>query len=189
MAAHASDLTTIAKVKANLSISDSSSDALLQELVTSLSGYIVNFLNREIKSASRSDKLDGLGRNRIRLRHYPITAISSVSIGGVAVQASADGLRNGYVFDDKYLYLLDGTNPSVFASGIKNVSVSYTAGYSDVPFDIDRICVEMVSKRYKDRQRIGLTSEGIQGQSTGFSQYDMTRDTMRVLDNYRRVVP
>lgn len=189
MAAHAIDLTTIAKVKRNLNITDANSDDLLQDLVTALSAYIVTFLNREIKSGARSDKLDGLGRNRIRLRHYPITAVSAVSIGGVAVSASQDGLKNGYIFDDKYLYLLDGSNPSVFTTGIRNVSVSYTAGYTEVPQDIDRICVEMISKRYKDRQRIGLTSEGIQGQATSFSQSDMTSDTSRLLDNYRRVVP
>jgi len=184
----AKDLTTVAKVKSWANITDANSDVLLADLVTRASQYVLTYLSREIKQANISgERINGNGRTRIMPREWPITAISSLKVSGIVVPASVDGLLNGYAFDDRNIYLLPGSNVGVFSEGVRNVEVSYTAGYEAIPEDIEQAAIEYCAKKYKDRARIGLTSEGMAGQQTSFSQSDLTADTQANLKRYKRV--
>ena len=181
-----SDLTTVTNVKLWLGITDSNSDLLLQQLVTRLSAYVINFLNRNILSATYTEIRDGNRKTRMRLHEYPVSAVSSLTVDGIAVIPSVDGLTNGFVFDQWNLYLQDGAG--VFNPGQRNINVSYTAGYLTVPPDLEQLVIEIVGLRMKNRARIGLVSENVQGQQTTFSLTDFSADQKGVLDNYKRVV-
>ena len=183
-------LASLGDVKEWLSIKDTNSDVILERLIIGCSEYFENFLNRKIILASYVEKYNGNGRERFRTREYPIVSITSLKIGGALVPTSPDGFKGGYVFDDKFIYLLDGSAISVFTEGVRNIEIAYSAGYAPtaIPEDIKQSIIEIVSLRFRSRSRIGLTSEGIAGQATAFTQKDMTDDVRMVMNNYRRVV-
>jgi hypothetical protein len=137
------DLTTLTNAKAWLGINASTDDVLLARLITAVSGFVQRWLNRNIASQSYTEHRDGMGygegRRVMVLANYPVTAISSLTVDGIAIPASPDNgdLQAGYGFDDGSIWLSASSayassfwpNGYQFARGRRNVVVSYTAGY------------------------------------------------------------
>ncbi len=141
----ASDLAALADVKAWLSGSSgigSSDDALLARLITDVSGAIAAYLGRpSLTPHAFTERLDGDGKTRLYLRHYPVLAITSMVIGHQTVAPAAAppagnaSCENGYLLEPwnglppGRLQALDvfGT---CFHKGRQNVVVNYSAGYA-----------------------------------------------------------
>ena len=77
----------------------------------------------------------------------------------------------------------------VFPRGRGNVRVSYQAGFASPPADLTQACIEMVSLRYREKDRVGLVSKGLAGETTAYSLKDMPESVRTLLSQYRRVVP
>ncbi len=139
----ASDLAVLADVKAWLSGSSgigTSDDALLGRLITDLSGVILAYLSRpSVLPRSWSERYDGNGKERVYLRKFPVTSLTSLVIGSTPIAAApAPGagisFQSGYLLDP-----WDGAPPGgiqaidlrgyCFWRGRQNVLVTYTAGY------------------------------------------------------------
>ena len=140
----ASDLAALADVKAWLSGSSgigSSDDALLARLVTDVSGAIAAYLGRaSLTPRAYSERLDGNGKARIYLRHYPALQITSLAIDNVAVPAAVTPAAGAPYGKGYLLEAWDGLPPGrpqaldlfhlLFRVGRQNVAVAYTAGYA-----------------------------------------------------------
>ena len=140
----ASDLAVLADVKAWLSGSSgigSSDDTLLSRLITDVSGAIAAYLGRpSLTPRAYDERLDGNGKARIYLRHYPVLQMTSLAIDNVTVPAAvAPG--PGAPFGKGYLLeAWDGLPPGrpqaldlfhiLFRKGRQNVVAGYTAGYA-----------------------------------------------------------
>lgn len=114
------------------------SDSLLQRLISACSAYIQSVLNRTIASATYNETRDGQGATQMMLRNYPVTAVHSVSVSGVAIPArpayqpvTTGSYLGGYTFNQTMLQL----SGWYFCRGYSNVQVSYDAGFliSDEP--------------------------------------------------------
>ena len=187
----ANDLTILANVKAWLpgagggGITYTTDDALLQRLITAVSSHVQSWLDRAIASAAYVDTRDGRGGYRVGLTNYPVTAVASVTIDGVSLPASPDGISPRFTFSDSTVFLIGYG----FARGTRNVVISYTAGYATTPPDIEQAAIELVALRYRERDRIGLVSKGLAGETTSYVQQDMPAHVSAVLSQYRRVNP
>ena len=88
----ASDLATLADVKAWLSGSSgigSSDDTILSRLITDVSGAIAAYLGRaSLTPRSFAERLDGNGKTRMFLRHYPALQMTSLVIDNIALPAA-----------------------------------------------------------------------------------------------------
>lgn len=183
-------LTTLDAVKAHLFTDPSvtppvTHDALLSGLITRASAFVEGWLNRNILSATYTATVDGPGGTVLTLPNYPITAVSAVTVDGTAIPASTGATISGYVFDANAVKLRGYT----FAAGILNVSISYTAGYATVPGDVEQAVIDIVCRKYRGLERIGLVSKGMAGETTTYAQSDMSADTKSLLNQYRRVIP
>jgi hypothetical protein len=183
------DLTTLAKAREWLGIPGTvtTDDALLTRLVSSASDFIQTWLNRTIASQSYTETRDGTGGRRLLFSNYPVTAVSSVQIDGQAVPLSTSVSMDGYVFNGTTLSLRGGTYR--FSRDIQNVVVAYTAGFGTVPNEIEQSCLELVGLRYKEKDRIGLVSKGLAGETTNYTQKDMSDAIQSTLTNYKKVIP
>lgn len=184
----AGDLTTLANVKAYLSppLTTTNDDALLARLITASSGFIQAWLNRTIAQSDYAEMRNGAGGMRLFLRNRPVVAVASLMIDGIAIARSGPPPNAaGYLFDDSSLYLVG----HVFAKGMQNVVVQYTAGYAVTPPEIEQACIALVALRYKERDRIGQASKNLAGEVVSFQQKDMPADVATQLDQYRNVVP
>lgn len=176
------DLTTAADVSTFLGQASNIDAALLGTLVTNASAFVLNYVNRNLLTASYTETRNGHGGSRLALREYPVTAVSSVTVDGVAIPAAPDAVSNGYVFDDLVLYL----RGYCFTRGVQNVVIGYTAGYASVPADVAQACIEIVAAKYKRRTKLHLSSEAMDGQTTAFNQSDVPPSAKAVLNNYMR---
>lgn len=179
------DLTTLTNVKAWLNVTSTTDDALLTRLIAAGSDYIQAWLNRDITAQAYSSYRDGPGGTRMMFRNYPVTAITMVKVDGQVIPASAPGSgNNGYVFTETSVTLIGYT----FTRGASNVFFQYTAGYAVIPNEIEQACIELVSLRYKERDRIGLVSKGLAGETITYTQKDFTESIEGALRQYRRVM-
>lgn len=184
----AGDLTTLDAVKAWIgSDVGSSSDTLLASLITSASGWIIDYLSRNILTASYAEVRQGNGNASMTMRQYPITAVASVGWNGQSIVNLVDplNLQPGFLFDGRRLDLIGYT----FPYGCP-VVVAYTAGYATAPAAIAQACNELVGEAFKRRDRIGMASKTLGGQETvSYSLKDMNETTRTDLNNYRNTVP
>jgi hypothetical protein len=134
------DLASLADVKTWLDVAGEDDDILLSQLITQISRAILNVLDRPaIAPSVYAETYDGGNDMSILLRQWPVNAILSCSVNGVAIPPSPPlnggaGLSPGYVLDPS-----DAGPPGrmqrlslrghVFASGLQNVAISYAAGY------------------------------------------------------------
>ena len=176
------DLTNLANVRSYLGIdvTNTGSDAELTRLIGTVSALIRNLVNRDITTEAYVDKLNGTGSDSIMVPNYPITSISSIVISGVTIAVA------NYTYDKGQIILLNGLT---FPKGRLNIVVSYSAGYATIPYDIEQVCIEIVAKKFKQRDRIGLSSKGLAGETTSFDLQDMRSEVRSLLSSYMKVIP
>lgn len=179
------DLTTLPTLKSWLEIKGSEHDDLLIRLISAASGFIQTWLNRVIASASYTEYRDGHDGQHLIFANYPVTAVTAVSVDGVPIPASSGPTVSGYVFSAIRISL---RGIYCFDRGVQNVSLEYTAGYVSTPTELEQACIELISARYKERDRIGLVSKGLAGETITFSQKDMSSSVRTTLQNYKKVV-
>ena len=185
----AADLVTLAEVKSwlNIGAGITTDDALLSGLITQISEWVDNYTGRNLFATAYTEVRDGLGGSRIHFRQWPVTAVSSVTVDGVAIPASPGAPTPGYVFSDKFLTLLGGYQ---FSRGRSNVVITFTAGYSVIPAEVVWAAKQLTALRYRNRNFVGKTSQNLGGQSSSyFTSDEATPDVLRVLDSYRRLIP
>lgn len=136
------DLTTLANLKAWLfagtgNLPPSTDDAMLARLISAVSRYVLSYLDRPpLYSRVYTEAYNGTGGNRLYLTKWPVTAISSLAVDGVAITPTiTPPLGAGFMFDPWDPQDQAGGPQQIvvngwgFVRGQMNVRVQYTAGY------------------------------------------------------------
>lgn len=160
-------------------------DALLQRLITSLSAWVETYCNRHFAAADYVEFYNGLGTAHQKqvLRNFPIISVSAVAIDGtVAVPASPAPNQVGFVFDPDTIFL----RGYGFTRGFQNVQISYRAGYTTIPTDIEQNVIGLIAWRYRESKRIGETSNALGGATTvSWAIKDMPPEVLTGLQQYK----
>jgi hypothetical protein len=198
------DLTTVDSVTRWIASTPSDDEKLnIQNCVTAASldwvwmcgKQLVDGVSPFVKPVPIDEYYDGPGGTRMFVRNPPISSISSLSVNGVAIAASAVPTSAGYVIDAtrKSIALRSGAGvgrnaPRVFCQGIQNVHLVGMAGFDRTPFDIQQAVTQMVAENYKKRQWIGQSSQAMaNGAGTvSFRDWAIAPDVAKVIDNYSR---
>lgn len=128
-------LTSLASVKAWLSVTSTNDDTLLTNLINQLSSAIINYLARpSLVKTTYTELRSGVGNQRMVLRNWPVLSVSSLIIGTQTIPSAATFGQCGYT-----LATWDGStsgNPQEitlngyeFCRGNNNVQIIYKAGY------------------------------------------------------------
>ena len=171
------DYTDISRVRAYLKITGTTDDALLADLIAQSSEFIRSVLSREVLTAQYIETRDGNGADTILVSNYPITVIDSVTVDGRAV--------TGALFDAYSVTLPSG----YFTKGRKNVTIQYHAGLAAIPADVAQVCIELVAKKYRERDRIGTLSRTLAGEIVTYEKSDLSGEVQSRLRNYVKVCP
>lgn len=194
----AGDLTTIEDVAGYLGIglkmagspaAPDPTDAtvkLLTRLVTSASSFISTHLGRDFSQVSDYvESRNGTGGASMVFADYPVTSVGTVQIDGRVIPACTSNSSPGYLFSDTCLYLRGYR----FSRGVQNVLMQYTAGYATIPPEIAQVTIDLVCRKYKERERIGVTSKSINGENVSFAKTDLTDEFKSLLRQYQKVIP
>lgn len=189
----AGDLTTLANVREWLQQQPAitANDALLTRLISAASQYMQSLMTRTIAVAAYSEARNGMGMDSMMLKNQPIVSVESVYVDGMAIPprpALGPGVTVspwGYTFDKVMLYL----SGYRFTPGRQNVLINYHGGYAVTPPDLEQACIDIVGEWFKYRDRIGKTSEGIEGQSISFADIPLPKRAAGIIVVYNNKSP
>jgi hypothetical protein len=186
MAAGPSDLTTLAALKDWLGVASDTTDALLQRLLSQVSVAIQNNINRQFATQAYSESRSGVGGRRMQAANYPLLTVSSVTVDGLAIPLSTDGVNAcGYASDERGITLIG----YCFSRGTRNVQLAYTAGFASTPADVELACIEWCAFIYRSRDRIGHASKSFNGEVVSYIVAAMPNNVALTLAQYKKVVP
>lgn len=180
MAAAETDLCTLADVKAWLNVLTADHDVALQRLVSGCSAFMQRYMQRTIIQQDYSYVTSGPGATFMVVRYAPLVSVDSISVDGRSVDPSL------ITFDESTIYL---SGAASFTRGRMNVALALSAGYDTVPLDLAQACIETVGLRWRERDRIGLSSKGLANETTAFTLVDFPVQVRALMDTYKRVVP
>lgn len=183
----AGDLTTVERVKAFADVRNDTSDALLTDLVAGASAYVQQWLGRTLHQAVYTMWFDGTGGDVMFLPDWPLTSVSTVTVDDRVIQPASGPLATGYRWD-KYSVWLHNDR---FVRGRRNCVIGWTAGYTEqtLPKDIVEATTELVTLVYRERDRLGLVSKSMSGETTSYMQAAMTRRIEGMLRPHKKVMP
>ena len=209
--ATATDLTTLAVVKAELGLTSGTDDAWILQAIARASGQVerccdVRFRRETVRETIRYEyRWGSVGTPAsLRLERYPVLSVSSIIEAGTTLtsddwEGDAD---SGYVAMKGALTRLSSDTPTDWASG--KIVVEYVAGYllpgqtgRDLPDDIEAAVIGLVKVSWFARKRDPLVkmerSEGV-GEtqywvgSVGDASPGVPDEVAALLDPYRRVL-
>lgn len=126
------DLSTLQGVKAYLAITTTGQDSLIPALIARESKQIENWTCRRFPDVTNTlRRLNGTGTGMLTLPDSPILDVSFLSIAGVEIPRSTDGVAYGYTFDETTIYLIG----SRFPQSRQSVVCSWVAGYQESETD------------------------------------------------------
>lgn len=161
-------LTTLARVKQELEITDGANDALLESKIDEATSDIEAHLGRTLARATLTETFwDGFYADYLLLDRAPVASITSVTVDDVVVAAGE------YRLDDKagILYRLDASGYPSFWSWTKSVVIVYAAGFllpgeagRNLPPAIEAGAISLMQSFWQARGRDSLVkSEEIPG--------------------------
>jgi hypothetical protein len=146
---------------------------------------------------------DGSGSDVLYLRNRPIRSIQSLVIGTLTIPQSTSFTTAGWVIrgDGKSVALRYGGGGSGastsqfypsrgrqnFWTGVQNVFITYTAGYTQTPADIQFMSTRVVALSYKQSKSIGQRSQAMAaGAGTVSFDWKIDPKDWMTITQYRR---
>lgn len=188
MALNANALVTLALTKKWLKIpvGETSMDDMVELLINSFSQEVESKTSRKLKSQTVTDYKHGRGTNIVLLKEWPVTAITSIHIDADAV-FGVDELvpAADYILgdDDNSVIYLAG----LFPRGYHNIKIVYTAGYADVPSDLQQAVLDLCFWKFRTRESgdIGRIQKGKESESEQWSQ-EWPKGITEIVMRYKR---
>jgi hypothetical protein len=178
-------------VKTWLGITDTSSDELLNRLITATSLEFANEIRRPDFAPRNAwiDRIVGNGMPDLYLNHYPIMSIASVTING-ETQDESDGTTSGWYFDNtlppedrQKLTMVGSCWPLVCSSSsypaLPNIIVNYDAGYEAdaIPADVSQAIIEWIGWKRGYSQLQAQNQASVSWMQLGQYQQSITAGT------------
>ncbi len=202
-------LTTLARAKSYLDISDSSKDLILTMLILSVTKYVEEtHCKRKFKHQTYTQEVySGNGSPRLYLKNKPLFAGSTVKLEHRTTwnnESSWEEIESETYFIDYEHAKLEKADGGVFDEGIQNYRVTYTAGFylpsesqyqdgtndeQDLPYDLELAVLDMVSDAYSERTSGGIQKEKVgQVEVTYMTEVAEDPKIKETLDKYARPV-
>lgn len=175
-------LTSVANLKAYLSLKTTTDDDLLARIVVAASKWFESQVARTITLTTYEHSFVGDDTTLVRLPEAPVTSVSSVMIDDQLIPQALAAADQGWRLVGNVIYLKGYS----FSYG-SFVQISYTAGFAQVPADIEQAVIEVAADRFQYRSRVGQVTKSMGGESVSFVSFQIPVQVQTVIDVYRRV--
>lgn len=198
-------LTTRNKVKQHIGIpsSNTSKDALLDQIIEGVSAFIETTTHREFGVKEYREVRDGTDDDEIFLKEYPLVDVLSITINGNEdLDLDAE--------EEAETVIIDKETGSIFrqygfGSGRKGLRISYTAGYNlpelsedesgvdgyesgadeNLPAAIEAAAIRLSARVYERRTAEGVASVSPTGISITYKDA-VDADITTILDSFTK---
>lgn len=182
--------TTVAAVKQALKIDtlDTDHDNELEALINACYLMLEAYIHHPLKAADYTEYYDGDGTNSLVLRKYPINSVASIYDDLTREWAASTLIPStDYLIDNEEQI---GTvrlykNTAIFASGIKNIKITYNAGYATIPNDAARACIMLVAYYFNRQGSEGMTAQSIGGKSESYVDEALPLYIRQMVNKYK----
>jgi hypothetical protein len=180
------DFTTPANVMKflNKTALTAQESAIVDMLIKSINGVINNYCGWDVLAKDYTNKVfDGKGGKTLDLRALPLNSLTSLVIGDI--DYTADVTLNN---EDGELYFTSESGIS-FTSGTRNIVVTYNAGFTVVPDELDHVAAWLVALFFNriKLENIGVAEERFNDIEVKYDSTDLPVLVKHTLDRYRRV--
>lgn len=177
------DLTTIERLRSYLGAEYvTRDDELLRQLISAASSFFIQEVGRDIALTEYVDTVDGGGGSTLNLRASPVVEVTSVTVNGEIIPERSTWDSEGWSLRGDQVRLVGYQ----FSVGLDNVIVEYTAGWAEIPDDIQGAVCELAILKRNERDRIGVFSRSVPGQdTTSYQVISIPVGIQRVIDHYR----
>jgi len=170
-----------------LAASETDKDDLIDNLINRSYKALEAHIGKAILSASYTEYYDGDGQDILILDNYPIISVDSLYMDS-ARDFAADTL---IAVADYVIYAKQGTirllnDETIFAHGIQNIKITYTAGYAAIPNDLALACIMHVSHILQKAGAEGHLSMSLGGLSKSFDMTQIPLAVKTLLEPYRK---
>lgn len=179
-------LTTNANVKTYLGIVGSNEEDIITLLVRLATGAIQAFVGWEIEQTEHTDeRVDGDGSAILRLKGFPISSTANdfkyeYNSGTFESPVWANMPTNNY-FVDYTRGVIQTISPY---TGFKNLRLTYKAGYTTVPADVEEVAIKCAARMYNQRKSEGIASEGLENANVSWKP-DLSEEEKTIIQKYK----
>ena len=189
-------LVLLSEYKEILDITGNTEDEFVELAKYEVEAKVKSFLNRDLEVASYVEVYDGTGETSLVLNQFPINSVSKYEV--------YDGLDNSgvetwdeLVQNSDYERLVIPTTKdrivligSLFPEGEQNIRITYNAGYSTIPYEIQQACKKLALLYYgevKKTKTLGKTSVSEGSTFTKTTSYDLSAEDriLKSIEKYR----
>lgn len=181
----ATAITTVSAIYQQLSVDGSDDGALIQDLIDHETELFERYC--EIDSFfvdTYIEYYDGNAVHYLFVKNVPINSIGEVAVDSDWVWGSDTVIDTSdyRIANDRYV-----AYNSLFSSGLQNIRITYTAGYSVIPVDIVGALINEVVKNYARRKEPDVQIKTLQDGSTHFVPSGLMPSTKQILSKYKRM--
>ena len=119
-------------------------------------------------------------KGRVLLGNAAITAYVEQTEG--RLMRALKSILGSPLIDEETSLCFDGY---WLTEGLQNVGLTYTAGYTVIPADVEQAVIKMVCLQFSDRNRIGQNSRAIAGETVNYADAPVLSYWRSVVDAYR----
>jgi hypothetical protein len=187
-------LTTLARVKSFLGITDSSQDTFLTDLIAIATETIQNYTGRTFSLESITEKLPGTNTAKLILSKFPIVSITSITDQSGLIAATgyeiSDNLA-GTVYRKNDIFPFKGQNTGILGfinekESENSITILYQAGYTTIPLDVEMAAISYIRTLYLGRSKdTNIASESVSGvYSVTYGSGALPSDVVSMLGRY-----
>lgn len=167
-------------------LSYSGSDDTLIFLINATTEYIEKSCNRRFAETTYQDEQhDGNNSEELVVKNIPITAITELQVNN-----SGDS-SNDWETIDSDEYWVDRTSgiitkTSVFRRGTMNYQITYTAGFTTIPYDVQFLAMSLIKEFLTVKSSGGIKQESLGDHSITFESILQSNKALKdILNSYR----
>lgn len=157
----------------------------IDNFINAISSRMESYCDRKFVSRSYTEYLDGRGSNVLYPKQYPVTDVESITsdAGWKWLIKDLINPENYRVVDENSIVLKSGM---MFPDAVQNIKLVYTAGYDEVPYDLEGACINEVLRTLLKFEEMGVTEKRSNEFFIKYVPTPFMEDTLLVLNRYKR---
>jgi len=168
---------------------DTARTFMVKQCINGASWFCNSFTKRKLLSRANVEYYNGGGQKTIMLNNYPCTTLTSVydDLDRAYGATTLIDLSDLAIMPTDLLYMIvyDG---GAFLNGVKNVKITYTAGYLTVPWDLQQACLGIcgIYFHHTDEKTLAIQSRSVGDGSITIDVSKMPQWIFDILNIYKK---